>query len=504
MASFIAPSGWTRIEDRNLFDDTYLVAGAGRSGLHPESFGGSAAAAAGMDSLGLYCRDLSKLSLAGAEEEASLLAAVRRGGESGAAAKRRLIEANLRLVLWMARRMGNGWAGMDLMDLVQEGNLGLMEAIDEYANGADLPFGWLRQRYVRMAMARAIQEKGRTIRIPRKAWMRSKELGRLSEQVREETLSRASLVELAAKAGLPVREVEKCIALPAASSSIDAPLNGQEQLLSDVLADPRQGYIERAVIAADLHDKLQRQIAALPALAREFVRMRYGLSGSPAISTTEISRRLALGGQAGLRRFQMQVIGRLRSALGVLISPPPADQPGRQWVAQVESQLTEGIQFDLSALSDFECEVFRMRFHEGETLKAIAGRLGRSYYAIYKACDSGCRKVLSGWQPLKAGRAKAQRGILDGNDLERVRRVKFERSKDLMPGVLEIIRDLHFSAPGRRLSIAELKRLFENRYGAQLDRKPTSRELGAVLRVGLGVQVRKSAFVVGAVVEGRC
>jgi RNA polymerase primary sigma factor len=227
-------------------------------------------------------------------------------------AKRELIEPNLRLVVSIAKRYRN--QGLSLLDLIQEGNLGLMKAVDRFQYRRGFKFSTYATWWIRQAVTRAIADCGRTIRLPvhviesvnKLMRARTELLARLGREPRPD--------ELAARLSRSVEEVVRLLDAARLPMSLDAPAGDREGLpLGDFLQDVTQGSPEQDVIRRQLGRDVEFAMHPLTDREREVLRLRYGLGLERALTLAEIGRRFSLSRER-VRQTERHAVGKMRAA----------------------------------------------------------------------------------------------------------------------------------------------------------------------------------------------
>jgi RNA polymerase sigma factor (sigma-70 family) len=260
--------------------------------------------------LGVYLDEISRIPLLSREEERTLATRVRAGDEQ---AKQRMIEANLRLVVQIARRYLN--RGLPLLDLIEEGNLGLLRAVEKFDPDRGARFSTYATWWIRQAVVRALANQARTIRLPVHVEML---LARYMREQRRltQTLGRPpSIPELAAALGISEQEVEELDEIRQHPVSLDAPVAGARQsTLGDVIAD-------RTAAPADSFTSLFRDRAELVSVLddlaaneRTVLRRRFGLEGDPPETLEAIGQRLGLSRER-VRQIEAAGVRKLRALL---------------------------------------------------------------------------------------------------------------------------------------------------------------------------------------------
>jgi len=264
-------------------------------------------AARGLPLLSLYLSDIAKVPLLTPEQEQELARRVQAGD---ADAERQLIEANLRLVVRVARRYLN--RGLSLLDLIEEGNLGLLHAVTKFQPGRGTRFSTYAVWWIRQAVARALANQARMIRLPVHI---EHLLGQYMKKkaVLTQDLGRAPNTEEIAKAlGQPVEEVEHIERMSQRPVSLDAPIGPDgggklEDLVKDGEALPGAGLAAALRAREDLAGVLRD----LPDAERGVLELRFGLSGEEPRTLESIGRQLGITRER-VRQIEAAALARLR------------------------------------------------------------------------------------------------------------------------------------------------------------------------------------------------
>jgi len=257
--------------------------------------------------LGVYLAEIARIPLLTREEEQALARRVQAGDE---AAKQRLVEANLRLVVQIARRYLN--RGLPLPDLIEEGNLGLLRAVEKFEPQRGTRFSTYATWWIRQAVTRALANQARTIRLPVHVELL------LARYVREQsrltqTLGRTPTAEELAQAlGTSAREIAELEEVRQHPVSLDAPAGGESSAtLGDLIAD--RAAVPSETLADLFRDRadLTSVLDDLAANERTVLRRRFGLEGDPPETLETIGQRLGLSRErvrqlegAGLRKLR--------------------------------------------------------------------------------------------------------------------------------------------------------------------------------------------------------
>jgi len=234
--------------------------------------------------------------------------------EALAAAKHRLIEPNLRLVVSIAKRYVG--RGLSLLDLIQEGNIGLMKAVDRFQYRRSFKFSTYATWWIRQQIGRSIAEYGRTIRLPVHV---VESLNRVTRARRElvRELGREPLPkELAARTGLPVGKLEVLLEAARHPASLETPIgDGEETSLAHVVRDVANPSPESQLIEGQQADEIEHAMAPLDEREREVLRLRYGFGLDHELTLDEIGRRLSVSRER-VRQIVARALAKMRAARG--------------------------------------------------------------------------------------------------------------------------------------------------------------------------------------------
>jgi RNA polymerase primary sigma factor len=239
-----------------------------------------------LDSLRLYLRAIGRVNLLTAEQEVLLARRIERGDMR---AKQQMIEANLRLVVSIAKSyLGRG---LTFLDLIREGSMGLIRAVERFDYRRGYKFSTYATWWIRQAVTRAIADKGRTIRIPVHMVEKLNKVVHVERQLVQQLGREPSPEEIAAELETTVREVRDVLRMAQQPISLEKPIGEEEDSeLGDFVED--QTAESPFELAADhlRRENLRRALAALPEREREVIEMRFGLVGERAYTLEEVGR----------------------------------------------------------------------------------------------------------------------------------------------------------------------------------------------------------------------
>ena len=239
-----------------------------------------------LDSLRLYLRSIGRVPLLTAEEEVSLAKRIERGDMD---AKQHMVEANLRLVVSIAK--GYLGRGLTFLDLIQEGSLGLIRAVEKFDYRRGYKFSTYATWWIRQAVTRAIADKGRTIRIPVHMVEKLNKVVHVERQLVQSLGREPTPEEISAELECTVREVRDILRMSQQPVSLEKPIGDEEESeLGDFVED--QTAVSPFEMASEnlRRDNVRKALAALPAREREVIEMRFGLSGGRPRTLEEVGR----------------------------------------------------------------------------------------------------------------------------------------------------------------------------------------------------------------------
>jgi RNA polymerase sigma factor (sigma-70 family) len=237
------------------------------------------------------------------------LASARRDADRATA---EFVQSNLRIVITFARR----FRGLPLADLIQEGNLGLLRAVDKFDYRRGLRFSTYAAWWIRHSLNRALADQSKMIRYPVHLAGAIQRLRRMQERMLRETGRQATHAELAERSGLPIEQVQRAMDVVAQPVSLDAPLSSADREgteLGDLVPDGATPAADEEAAAHELEGDTRALLAELPEREAEVIRMRFGLGGHRQRTLEEVGARLSLSRERA-RQLERDALRKLRVA----------------------------------------------------------------------------------------------------------------------------------------------------------------------------------------------
>ena len=239
-----------------------------------------------LDSLRLYLRSIGRVELLTAAEEIALAKRIERGDM---AAKRHMVEANLRLVVSIAK--GYLGRGLSFLDLIQEGSLGLIRAVEKFDYRRGYKFSTYATWWIRQAVTRAIADKARTIRIPVHMVEKLNRVTHVERQLVQRIGREPEPAEIAAELDITVREVRDILRVAQMPISLEKPVGDEEESeLGDFVADDQTEEPFDTATERLQREDIQKALDALPERERQVIELRYGLRGHEPLTLEEVGR----------------------------------------------------------------------------------------------------------------------------------------------------------------------------------------------------------------------
>ncbi len=259
------------------------------------------------DPVRMYLKEIGKVPLLTAEEEIELARRMEEGDEE---AKKRLAEANLRLVVSIAKRYVG--RGMLFLDLIQEGNLGLIKAVEKFDYHKGYKFSTYATWWIRQAITRAIADQARTIRIPVHMVETINKLIRVSRQLLQELGREPTPEEIAAELDMPVERVREILKISQEPVSLETPIGEEEDShLGDFIQDDNVPVPAEAAAASLLKEQLGEVLDTLTEREQKVLRLRFGMNDGRARTLEEVGKEFDVTRER-IRQIEAKALRKLR------------------------------------------------------------------------------------------------------------------------------------------------------------------------------------------------
>ncbi|MFU8818818.1 MAG: RNA polymerase sigma factor RpoD [Desulfurivibrio sp.] len=255
----------------------------------------------------LRCLEKHSIDLTGLE---AILVQVGRGEEASRAAKNRLVQANLRLVVSVAKKYAG--RGLQLLDLIQEGNIGLMKAVEKFEYRRGYKFSTYATWWIRQAVTRAIADQGRTIRIPVHMIDTINRMLKGAKEFQRQHGREPTPDEMAEHLGVDLAKVKSVLKIAKEPLSLDTPVgNGEDSFLSDFIEDADSTAPDEATIYDNLQDNLRRVLKTLTPREEKVLRMRFGLDTALDLTLEEVGENFAVTRER-IRQIEAKALKKLQ------------------------------------------------------------------------------------------------------------------------------------------------------------------------------------------------
>jgi len=262
------------------------------------------------DSVRLYLREIGKIPLLNSEEELELAQKVVAGDKR---AKDKMAEANMRLVVSIAKRYSG--RGLDFLDLIQEGNTGLLRAVEKFDPDKGFKFSTYATWWIRQAITRAIADQARTIRIPVHMVETINKLLRTQRRMTQELNREPTIEELANELEMEPAKVEYVIKIKQDITSLDAGVGrdgeDEDSVLGDFIEDNESDTPEESATSQLLKEQVQSVLSTLSDREQKIVKMRFGLEGGKSHTLEEVGREFAVTRER-IRQIEAKALTKLR------------------------------------------------------------------------------------------------------------------------------------------------------------------------------------------------
>jgi RNA polymerase primary sigma factor len=260
------------------------------------------------DSVRLYLREIGKIPLLSAEEELELAKRVSEGDKD---AKDKMAEANMRLVVSIAKRYVG--RGLDLLDLIQEGNTGLLRAVEKFDHTKGFKFSTYATWWIRQAITRAIADQARTIRIPVHMVETINKLLRTQRRLTQELNREPTNEEIAAAMEIEVEKVEHIMKIKQDISSLDASIRDDEEesVLADFIEDEDTISPEESATNQLLKEQVKGMLGALTEREQKILKLRFGLEDGKQHTLEEVGQEFSVTRER-IRQIEAKALAKLR------------------------------------------------------------------------------------------------------------------------------------------------------------------------------------------------
>lgn len=262
------------------------------------------------DSVRLYLREIGKIPLLTPEEEAELAKKIVKGDK---AAKEKMVESNMRLVVSIAKRYGG--RGLDFLDLIQEGNTGLLRAVEKFDPVKGFKFSTYATWWIRQAITRAIADQARTIRIPVHMVETINKVLRTTRKLTTELNREPTNEEIAKELGLEPEKVDYVMRIKQDIASLDASVgregDDEDSVLGDFVEDEERDSPEDSAANQILKEQLSEIIATLTDREQKIIRLRFGIGGGRPHTLEEVGNEFDVTRER-IRQIEAKALSKLR------------------------------------------------------------------------------------------------------------------------------------------------------------------------------------------------
>lgn len=284
--------------DETLLEDETLVDSVSDEELSQDQVG---------DLIRIYLKEIGKIPLLTPEEEAVL---AKKAQEGDLVAKKQLAEANLRLVVSIAKRYGN--RGLHFLDLIQEGNIGLMKALEKFDYARGYKFSTYATWWIRQAMVRAIADQSRTIRIPVHMVETINKISRTTRAMTLELEREPTAEEVAARLDMPVERIHEIRKIALEPVSLETPVGDEDDThLSDFIRDEHTAVPADEAAMTILREQLKEALDTLHPREQQVLKLRFGLEDGQVRTLEEVGREFNVTRER-IRQIESKALRKLR------------------------------------------------------------------------------------------------------------------------------------------------------------------------------------------------
>lgn len=295
-----------KIESKSPYEDVYLMDSQEEKVDDLEVPKGVAVD----DPVRLYLREIGRIKLLSANEEIELARAIIQGGTPGAIAKRKLVQANLRLVVSIAKKYVG--RGMLFLDLIQEGNLGLIRAAEKFDHERGFKFSTYATWWIRQAITRAIADQARTIRIPVHMVETINKLKKVTRRLAQEFSRKPTEEELAMEMNVSISKLREIIKIAQEPLSLETPIGKEEDSrLGDFIEDKEADAPIKTVASDLLREDLAEVLCTLSPRERDVLRLRFGMDDGRQRTLEEVGQLFGVTRER-IRQIEAKALRKLR------------------------------------------------------------------------------------------------------------------------------------------------------------------------------------------------
>lgn len=261
------------------------------------------------DTLKMYLKSIRQYPLLTVEEEQKIAKNIANGDE---AARKRMVEANLRLVVSIAKSYAGRASNMTLMDLIQEGNVGLMRATEKFDVDKGFRFSTYATYWIKQAISKAVIEQNRAIRLPNHIINEMNKFNKAQRELTQQLCRKPTMKELATALGVPVKKVKQYFEYSQEPTSLDVTINEDEdvtagELVADATADKFAEFDDNSTLKA-----INSVLETLPDREKLIIEMRFGLNGYQSSTLEQVGEKLNLTKER-IRQLEASAIKKLRN-----------------------------------------------------------------------------------------------------------------------------------------------------------------------------------------------
>ena len=262
------------------------------------------------DPVRLYLREIGRIKLLSTAEEIELARKIIQGGTPGAIAKRKLVQANLRLVVSIAKKYVG--RGMLFLDLIQEGNLGLIRAAEKFDHERGFKFSTYATWWIRQAITRAIADQARTIRIPVHMVETINKLKKVTRRLAQELSRKPTEEELAVEMGVSIPKLREIVKIAQEPLSLETPIGKEEDSrLGDFIEDKEADAPIKTVASELLREDLAEVLCTLSPRERDVLRLRFGMDDGRQRTLEEVGQLFGVTRER-IRQIEAKALRKLR------------------------------------------------------------------------------------------------------------------------------------------------------------------------------------------------